>query len=150
MSGLYILQKPFKERRAMAEKVLQKYPDRYPVIVTNKEKTQLDRFLVPDDLVVGQLMLLIRRKLSLQPSEAMFLFVNDKLLTPTTTISEEYSNDHDDDMFLYVVWSVENTFGDTCDSHTYPKPMASSSFVPRLPHSFSKFGMRPMRPPHLS
>jgi GABA(A) receptor-associated protein len=102
-----------------AIRVRTKYPDRIPVIVDRSRSAsssvpEIDKhkFLVPCDLTMGQLQYVIRKRLTLSPEKALFLFVNNT--TPPTsslisTVYEEYKDKETE--FLYVTYAMENTFG---------------------------------------
>ncbi|TUK08643.1 Gamma-aminobutyric acid receptor-associated protein-like 2 [Bagarius yarrelli] len=59
------------------------------------------KYLVPSDITVAQFMWIIRKRIQLPSEKAIFLFV-DKTL---------YEKEKDEDGFLYVAYSGENTFG---------------------------------------
>lgn len=107
----------FEERKIESERVLQKYPDRVPIIVEKIEKSELEsleknKFLVPDDLTICQLIFVIRKRIKNIPStKSIFLFVKKNIPCSSMIISELYSKYKDDDGFLYVEYSEENTFG---------------------------------------
>ncbi|KAG8659444.1 hypothetical protein MANES_02G038300v8 [Manihot esculenta] len=68
-------------------------------------------YLVPADLTVGQFVYVIRRRIKLSAEKAIFIFV-DNVLPPTGAImSAIYEEKKDEDGFLYVTYSGENTFG---------------------------------------
>nr|GLL45015.1 autophagy-related protein 8f [Ipomoea trifida] len=70
------------------------------------------RYLVPADLTVGQFVYVIRKRIKLSAEKAIFIFV-DNVLPPTGAImSAIYDEKKDEDGFLYVTYSGENTFGD--------------------------------------
>lgn len=73
---------------------------------------QIDRekFLVPVDLTMIQLSFVVRSRLKLRSSDAIFLVVNNTLCT-TSTAGEMYNANRDPDGFLYVTYTLENTFG---------------------------------------
>lgn len=105
-------------RTAEANKIKTKYPDRVPVIVervTNSQITQIDKrkYLVPNDITVAQFMWIIRKRISMPPEKALFLFVNKVVPTSAMTMGEIYQEHRDEDGFLYIQYSGENTFG--CD-----------------------------------
>jgi GABA(A) receptor-associated protein len=111
---------PFTEKksRVEAEKVLCKYPDRVPVIVTKNIRSQntpdidKNKFLVPLDLTVGQFMYVIRKRIKLESSKALFLFVGDSIAPTSELMGAVYGEFQDKgDGFLHVVYSGENTFG---------------------------------------
>jgi GABA(A) receptor-associated protein len=109
----------FFERNTEATKIIKRYPDRIPVIC---EKNRHDvscpeidkhKYLVPHDITVGQFIYVIRKRIRLPASSALFLFVgNDNtLLSPNTLISQAYHNFRNIDGFLYITYSKENVFG---------------------------------------
>ncbi|XP_039035871.1 autophagy-related protein 8f-like [Hibiscus syriacus] len=113
----------FEKRRAEAARIRAKYPDRIPVIVEKikgndipnidrRSEQQFDaKYLVPADLTVGQFVYVIRKRIKLSAERAIFLFV-DNVLPPTGAImSTIYDEKKDEDGFLYVTYSGENTFG---------------------------------------
>ena len=109
---------PFKSRFNECERIRSKYPDRVPVIVErskhSQELNEIDKkkFLIPADLTVGQFMYVIRRRISLPPEKALFIFMDNNALPATSElISVVWKNHKDKDGYLYVNYSGENTFG---------------------------------------
>ncbi|KAA8573593.1 hypothetical protein EYC84_005176 [Monilinia fructicola] len=91
---------PFEKRKAEAERIRQKYSDRIP-----------KKYLVPSDLTVGQFVYVIRKRIKLSPEKAIFIFV-DEVLPPTAALMSSIYEEHkDEDGFLYISYSGENTFG---------------------------------------
>jgi len=43
--------------------------------------------------------------------QSLFLFINNKIPPTITTISMMYDENKDEDGFMYVVYTGENTFG---------------------------------------
>lgn len=160
-----------EKRKAEAERIRQKYPDRIPVGVFDISITQVystaessnrssvkrrtgqtsppstrrstwcplcvisihgtwNRPLtgVFKDLTVGQFVYVIRKRIKLAPEKAIFIFV-DEVLPPTAALMSAIYEEHklvwssfppapsikfvirDEDNFLYVSYSGENTFG---------------------------------------
>ncbi|KAH9721326.1 Autophagy-related protein 8f [Citrus sinensis] len=109
-----------EKRRAEAARIREKYPDRIPIIVFVELAVAsvfivaiiADRwYLVPADLTVGQFVYVIRKRIKLSAEKAIFIFV-DNVLPPTGAImSAIYEEKKDEDGFLYVTYSGENTFG---------------------------------------
>ncbi|CAN0908527.1 Autophagy-related protein 8f [Linum grandiflorum] len=106
-----------EKRKAEAARIREKYPDRIPVIVEKAERSEIpnidkkNRYLVPSDLTVGQFVYVIRKRIKLSAEKAIFIFV-DNVLPPTGAImSAIYEEKKDEDGFLYVTYSGENTFG---------------------------------------
>eukprot|EP00092_Neocalanus_flemingeri_P057385 GFUD01068196.1.p1 GENE.GFUD01068196.1~~GFUD01068196.1.p1 ORF type:complete len:121 (-),score=44.69 GFUD01068196.1:208-570(-) len=118
------LQKPFKERRSYAlrlkdmQLIKQKHPDKVPCIIeryareTQLPKLDMSKFLIPDNVTVGELVRIIRRRLQLHPAQAIFILVNNTNLVPVSQpILELYRKEMDDDGFLYLVYASQETFG---------------------------------------
>ncbi|KDN63640.1 putative microtubule associated protein 1A/1B [Colletotrichum sublineola] len=69
------------------------------------------KYLVPADLTVGQFVYVIRKRIKLSPEKAIFIFV-DEVLPPTAALMSSIYEEHkDEDGFLYITYSGENTFG---------------------------------------
>jgi GABA(A) receptor-associated protein len=107
---------PFDKRRAEADRIRGKYPDRVPVIVEKSLKNDVpeidkNKYLVPSDLTMGQFMFVIRKRLKITPEKAIFIFVNNQLLSSSYLVSQVYDKHKNDDGFLYVVYGAEQTFG---------------------------------------
>ena len=107
----------FNKRWNESKRIRKKYPDRLPVICeilkTDIKNLILDKkkYLVPDDLTVGQFMYVIRKRIELPPEKAMFFFVNNSIPSAAQLIKQIYSEYQDKDGFLYFKVSGENTFG---------------------------------------
>lgn len=119
MYGTYTFKQEFSFNKRLDEssRVLIKYPDRIPVIV-EKSTTQPDlptidkkKYLVPFDLNMGQFIYVIRQRLKLRPEEAIFLFVNNQIISGTSIIGHIYNYGKDLDGFLYIQYAKENVFG---------------------------------------
>lgn len=108
---------PFNKRWDESKRIRRKYPDRLPVICevlkSDIKNLILDKkkYLVPDDLTVGQFMYVIRKRIELPPEKAMFFFVNNSIPSTAQLIKQIYSEYQDKDGFLYFKVSGENTFG---------------------------------------
>ena len=108
---------PFKTRLAEAQRIMQKYPDRIPIIVersssdTTIELINKNKYLVPSSLTVGQFVYVIRKRLVLPPEKAIFLFINNVLPPTASLLGSIYDELKDKDNFLYITYSGENTFG---------------------------------------
>ncbi|CAL5432662.1 unnamed protein product [Camellia sinensis] len=114
--SLFKQEHDLEKRRAEAGRIREKYPDRIPVIVEKAERSDIPnidkkKYLVPADLTVGQFVYVIRKRIKLSAEKAIFIFV-DNVLPPTGSImSSIYDEKKDEDGFLYITYSGENTFG---------------------------------------
>ena len=107
-----------KKNRTEADRVISRYPDRVPIIVTKNDKSantpDIDKhkFLVPDDLTIGQFLYVIRKRIQLAPDKGLFLFINGEITSNNELIGMTYQRLVDkDDGFLHVVYSCESVFG---------------------------------------
>jgi len=96
---------PFKETYAFQDryeeptKMLAKYPDRIPVICerapghTKIPKVDKKKYLIPLDLTCGQFLMILRKRISLNEKQAIFLFVAKTNTIPNleATVSTIYS-----------------------------------------------------------
>lgn len=103
-------------RTAEASRIRSKYPDRIPVICERAAGSDIDdidkkKYLVPADLTVGQFIYVVRKRIKLRSEKSLFLFVNGKIPPSSKLMSMIYDENKDDDGFLYIVYSGENTFG---------------------------------------
>jgi GABA(A) receptor-associated protein len=113
----------FEKRSTESLRIRSKYPDRIPVICDFKDEvlalidnaTPKVKYLVPNELTIGQFVYVIRKRLgidSINSAQALFLFVNDSILPPTSaTVSSVYAQHKDLDGFLYITVATEKTFG---------------------------------------
>jgi GABA(A) receptor-associated protein len=103
------------ERQSESNKLRNKFKDRVPVIVNpgNHRTPDCDKkkYLVPNDLTFGEFMLIIRKRIKLNEHQALVGFVNGLLPPMGKVMSELYHESSDEDGFLYVTYSLENTFG---------------------------------------
>lgn len=104
--------------RDSIKKIMEKYPDRVPVYVSRskKDKTLPDisnnKFIVPDNITVGDLITIIRKRIKIGQDTSIFIFVNESVIpagsSTIRTLYEEYKNS--DDM-LIIEYCGENVFG---------------------------------------
>ena len=123
MANSLLIKPSFKERFSLktrqdeALRIMQKYPDRIPIIVersssdTTTELINKNKYLAPSSLTVGQFVYVIRKRLVLPPEKAIFLFIGG-ILPPTASLLGTIYDEHkESDYFLYIKYSGENTFG---------------------------------------
>jgi GABA(A) receptor-associated protein len=109
----------FEKRKLEATRILTKFPNLIPIICERAQTDQaslpdLDRrkFLVPPTLTMGQFVYVVRKRIVLDSSQAIFMFISNNLLVPTSmTVSAVYHEHKEDDGFLYMLYSGEDTFG---------------------------------------
>jgi len=106
---------PFEKRLNESKRILEKYPDRVPVIcerITNNVP-QVDRkkYLCPGDLSLANFMYVIRKRMNLSSEKALYLFINNKLVPCSQLLGSIYEAEKNEDGFLYINYAGESTFG---------------------------------------
>lgn len=109
-------QHTFDKRVTVAQRLKEKYPDRLPVIVEKLAKSDAPditkkKYLVPCDMPVSKFIYELRKQMRVKPESAIFVFVNNTMPPNSALMSHIYTHYHDDDGFLYITYSGENTFG---------------------------------------
>ena len=110
------IQKPLCERKDAADKLVNKFPDRIPVLVDKVYKSPLSdidkhKFLVPSDITIGKFMYELRKHIAVTSEQAIFLFINNTLPPTASLISTIYHTHKNEDNFLYITYAGENVFG---------------------------------------
>ena len=106
----------FDKRVKESETIKNKYPDRIPIIVEKHNSSELPpvdkcKYLVPNDMTMSKFIFVVRKRIQLDSSQALFITVNGVMATAGQTVGDLYDNQKDEDGFLYVVYTSENTFG---------------------------------------
>lgn len=112
------------ERQSASKRIRTKYADRIPVILQKDKESRLplltqSKYLVPDTLTVAELLYVARKRIKLDPCQGLFFMAYENLdgkkvaTMPETsqTMSILYNRCHDEDGFLYIYYTEENTFG---------------------------------------
>ncbi len=113
-------QKKYNEdaRKLECKKIEAKYPGRCPIVceILKRDASKIEltkhKYLVPNDITIGQFVYVIRKRINLSPEQAMFLFLENKTLPMvSSTIGKVASESKKEDGFLYLGVGLENTFG---------------------------------------
>jgi GABA(A) receptor-associated protein len=113
----YKTQFTLEHRLEESNRIREKYPNRIPVIVEMKEQSvdvpDIDKkkFLVPNDLTVSQFIFVVRKRIQLPAEKALFFFIDDTIPSTNNLMSKLYTDHKDEDGFLYINYTGENTFG---------------------------------------
>jgi len=108
-----------EQRKAESSRILLKYPDRVPVVCEklksrgnyNTPTIDKNKYLVPMDLTIGQFMFVVRKRIAIKAEEAIYLFVAGSIPSSSSTMISLYEQFKDEDGYLYILYSMENTFG---------------------------------------
>lgn len=103
------------QRRREFERIRSYRDARIPVILEangrDTPRVDKEKFLVPFDLTIAQLTFVVRKRMRMDASTAIFLLVDGRLAVASTTVRDLYDRHASEDGFLYVVYTTENTFG---------------------------------------
>lgn len=105
----------FDQRLREFSRVCEKLNSHIPVIMEHGSRDtpyiDKEKYLVPRDLTVMQLSFVVRKRLELKGSDALFLLVDKTLCPMTRLVGDMYDGHRDPDGFLYVTYTTENAFG---------------------------------------
>ena len=106
----------FELRKLESEKIITKYPNRIPIIIERADKCLLDdidkkKYLVPKELNMNQFIYIIRKRIKLDNSQSIFFIVGNNVCPSNVPLSSIYEEYKDEDGFLYIIYTSENTFG---------------------------------------
>lgn len=113
----YKQKKSFEERKNEATIILNKYPERLPIICEKVPGSSLVpsldkiKFLVPKNLTVGQFIHVVRKRVEISPTTAIFVYCNNTIPPTSSPLITLYKECHDEDGFLYIQYNGEDTFG---------------------------------------
>ena len=112
---MYKESRSFEERCRESATMLNRFPDRVPVIIeprSNAPDIDKRKYMAPQDIQFAQFIYVLRRRMSLRPEQALFFFTNhNTLVVANERVADTYAKHADEDGFLYVCYSLENTFG---------------------------------------
>lgn len=117
---------PFRERLTLSQRkeeyarIRMRKPLHTPIIAVRGRgqvpPLDKDKYLVPEALTCAQFSYVLRRRLRLEPAQALFLLLcdgADRATAPpgNALLSALHSRHADADGFLYVTYTLENAFG---------------------------------------
>lgn len=109
----------FEQRNEESKRIMDKYPNRLPIIVEKSPQCSEDipnidknKYLVPEDLTVGQFLYVIRKRIRLPSTKALYVMTESGAMPPSSQhIRSLYSKYKNQDKFMYFQYSGESTFG---------------------------------------
>lgn len=106
----------FDQRKAAAKRMLEKYPDRVPVVIekaqgSNAEDLPISKYMIPQDFTIAQFLSTLRKRINLSPDQAIFLYTENGIPPSSESMAQIYYNQVDSDGFLYMTYASESTFG---------------------------------------
>ncbi|XP_016359689.1 microtubule-associated proteins 1A/1B light chain 3C-like isoform X1 [Sinocyclocheilus anshuiensis] len=120
--------KPFKQRKSLDHRsatrkqevagIRTKFPTKIPVIIERYRREKylppLDKtkFLVPQELTMSQFVTIIRNRMTLMPTQAFYLLINNSgIASMSLTMAQLYKDHRDEDGFLYMTYASQEMFG---------------------------------------
>ena len=108
---------PFEKRKNDAKQIKSIYPNRIPIICEKNNYSRnipdIDKkkYLIPNNLTLGEFVSVIRKRIKLEPGVALYFFINGFIFSNSHFVSNLYAEYKDEDGFLYIYYATENTFG---------------------------------------
>lgn len=107
---------PFDKRLKEVASLTKRYPERIPVVIESIDEKQppisKNKYLVPIDLSVSQFIYVIKKYITIDKQDAIFVFTKVGSIPPSSwSMSQLYDSYKSNDNFLYLYYSIENTFG---------------------------------------
>lgn len=93
------------------------HPSRVPVWIEKGRGSTVNdldkhKYLIEKDMTMGQVVCLIRSRIKIAPSQAIFIFVDNGILPPNSAhIGQIYNEYKSSDGMLHIAYRSENTFG---------------------------------------
>ena len=115
MRWKYKEENAFVKRIEESKKMKKRYAKGVPVIFEKNPTSRVNdlkqkKFVVPADVLIGQLYFLIRKNISLRPEDALFFFVENVIPQPSMQLGTLYKDHHDEDGFLYIAYADESVY----------------------------------------
>lgn len=106
----------FEERYNESRRILDRYPDRIPIIVEVSKKSKIPtlekrKYLVPNEMTIGQFIFVLRKHTKLSAEQGLYLFINNIIPHTAALLSTVYDDQKDKDGFLYCVINTESVYG---------------------------------------
>jgi GABA(A) receptor-associated protein len=109
--------KSLEERKKEVVNMLKKYPDKVPIILEKLKNSDIatmdkEKYLVPADMSFAQIIYTFRKRIKLEPTQALFVFIGNEMPCSNLLMSQIYEKyKSKDDGMLYGIYGPENTFG---------------------------------------
>ena len=91
-----------------------KYPDKLPLHIsikyTNNNSTPTKKFLVPKNLIIRELIFIMKQKMHLHHTQSIYFAHKDKLLNNDNLIIDVYER-YNENKVLYLTVELEKFFG---------------------------------------
>ena len=106
-----------EKRKQEATRIREKYPNKIPIILEKSDSADIidvdkHKYLIPEDMTIGQFMYLVRKNIKLDSTRAIFFFINNHVIPKMDdTLGQLYEKYKDKDLYMYITYSSEMTYG---------------------------------------
>ena len=101
-----------------SQSLREKYPNKVPVVLKRSKDSKnikdigVVKYLVQDYITVSQFMYIIRKKIEIDSTEALYLYANEQyMLNNNLDMIAVYDEYKSDDGLLKLTYAGENVFG---------------------------------------
>lgn len=107
----------FDERQKQYDYIINKYPDKIPIICEKnyniKDIPDIDKnkYLVSANITIGQFIYIIRKRIKINETQTLYFFINNTIPSSNQLLYQIYNMYKDQDGFLYITYTLEDTFG---------------------------------------
>jgi len=117
---MYKKQYPLLDRKRVSETILDRYENRVPIILEAGDRrlvqagtVNYQRQIMMRDTRIQDLIVSLKQKLGDQfrPTDSLFIYADNRILNGFTTIGKAYDQYRDEDGFLYLTYTTQETFG---------------------------------------
>ncbi|GFX04401.1 gamma-aminobutyric acid receptor-associated protein-like 2 [Trichonephila clavipes] len=117
----YKKRKSLASRKEESKEIRRLYPSSVPIILEKAPNgkvatAQKEKYLVPRNLRVADLLLMVRKNIFLGADSSIYLIVGGKVLSPSWTMGEVFDKEKDEDGFLYLMYNSKYNFNYSINS----------------------------------
>ena len=97
--------------------MMEKHPNSICCIIEKSDKCKnlvdlkRKKYIIPNDLIISQLIYIIRRRVNIDSKMGIFIYINNIIPNSNAKLQDLYNKNKSEDGFLYIKYSGENTFG---------------------------------------
>ena len=102
-----------EQRQARAQILAHQYPNRLALIIRPVKDGPTNKFVVPLTCTVADVLQHLRKRISVNAYQAVYLCVSDRVLSGSQTMDSIISYKSDDG-FVYLTYCMESVFGGRC------------------------------------
>lgn len=113
----FITENTAEKRKQVSAKLRKEHPGHIPIIIGRSETVNTpaiskNKFLAPQDITFSKFAYELRKNIiNLNKSMSLFFFIGNNTLVPSSALMGHLYNKYkDNDGFLYITYSSENTF----------------------------------------